>query len=37
MSPIHHHFEMCGRKEPVIVTTFWIVGLVLGIIGVLMY
>lgn len=37
MSPVHHHFEMSGWKEPTIVITFWIAGLVLGIIGVVIY
>lgn len=26
MSPIHHHFEMCGWKESKIVIRFWIAG-----------
>ena len=25
MTPIHHHFELCGWSEPRIVTTFWVV------------
>jgi len=33
MSPIHHHFELCGWKEPKIIIRFWIAGLILGIIG----
>ena len=33
MSPIHHHFELCGWKEPKIIIRFWIAGLVLALIG----
>ena len=28
MSPIHHHFEMCGMKEKNVVVMFWFVALV---------
>jgi len=28
MSPIHHHFEMMGWKEPKIILRFWIIGMV---------
>jgi phospho-N-acetylmuramoyl-pentapeptide-transferase len=34
MSPIHHHFELCGWKELKIIISFWIVGIILAIIGV---
>ena len=34
MSPIHHHFELCGWKEPKIIIRFWIAGIVLAIIGI---
>jgi phospho-N-acetylmuramoyl-pentapeptide-transferase len=27
MSPIHHHYELCGVPEPLIVARFWILGL----------
>lgn len=33
MAPIHHHFEQCGWPETTVVLRFWIVALVLGIIG----
>ena len=36
MAPIHHHFEMCGWSENKVVVTFWAVGFVAGIIGVLL-
>ncbi|QNR07603.1 phospho-N-acetylmuramoyl-pentapeptide-transferase [Macrococcoides canis] len=34
MSPLHHHFEMEGWSEWKIVTVFWIVGILTGIIGI---
>ena len=33
MSPIHHHFELCGWNEWKVVTVFWSVGLITGLIG----
>ncbi|RMD47380.1 MAG: phospho-N-acetylmuramoyl-pentapeptide-transferase, partial [Alphaproteobacteria bacterium] len=33
MAPIHHHFEKKGWKEPQIVIRFWIISLVLALIG----
>jgi len=33
MAPIHHHFEQLGWKEPQIVIRFWIVAVVLALIG----
>ncbi len=35
MSPIHHHFELSGWTETKIVTRFWILGLIFGLIGLL--
>jgi len=37
MSPIHHHFELCGWKEPKIIIRFWMAGLILGFIGLMSY
>lgn len=34
MSPIHHHFQKKGIPEPKIVTRFWIVGIILGIVSI---
>ncbi|GAI71519.1 unnamed protein product, partial [marine sediment metagenome] len=34
MSPIHHHFELCGWKEPKIIIRFWITGAILALIGI---
>ncbi|GMK42982.1 phospho-N-acetylmuramoyl-pentapeptide-transferase [Paenibacillus glycanilyticus] len=36
MSPIHHHFELSGWSEWRVVTTFWSVGLLLAVIGLLL-
>ena len=36
MSPLHHHFELLGIKEVWVVVGFWVVGVVLGIIGLVM-
>lgn len=33
MSPIHHHFELCGWSEWRVVITFWLVGIVLAGLG----
>ena len=33
MAPIHHHFEQLGWTEPQIVIRFWIISLVLALIG----
>ncbi len=33
MAPIHHHFEKLGWAEPTIVIRFWIVSIVLAVIG----
>ncbi len=33
MAPIHHHFEKKGWKEPTIVIRFWIIAVILAMIG----
>ncbi|MFN3516730.1 MAG: phospho-N-acetylmuramoyl-pentapeptide-transferase [Novosphingobium sp.] len=33
MAPVHHHFEQLGWKEPTVVIRFWIVAIVLAMIG----
>jgi phospho-N-acetylmuramoyl-pentapeptide-transferase len=33
MSPLHHHFELSGWKESTVTIRFWIMAIVLGIIG----
>ena len=33
MAPIHHHFEQKGWREPTVVIRFWIIAVILAIIG----
>jgi phospho-N-acetylmuramoyl-pentapeptide-transferase len=33
MAPIHHHFELKGWPEPKVIVRFWIVSIILAIIG----
>jgi phospho-N-acetylmuramoyl-pentapeptide-transferase len=33
MAPLHHHFEKKGWEEATIVIRFWIISIVLGLIG----
>jgi phospho-N-acetylmuramoyl-pentapeptide-transferase len=33
MAPIHHHFEQLGWKESTVVIRFWIIAVVLALIG----
>ena len=33
MAPIHHHFEQMGWKEPTIVIRFWIISVILALVG----
>jgi phospho-N-acetylmuramoyl-pentapeptide-transferase len=33
MAPIHHHFEQLGWKEPTIVIRFWIIAVILALVG----
>ena len=37
MSPIHHHFELCGHSEIKIVKEFALTSLILGILSVVLY
>ncbi|NLZ54776.1 MAG: phospho-N-acetylmuramoyl-pentapeptide-transferase, partial [Thermoanaerobacteraceae bacterium] len=37
MSPIHHHFELCGWSERKVVHIFWLITFVAGIFGLFMY
>lgn len=37
MSPIHHHFELCGWAEQKVVIRFWIVGMMLALIGMTLF
>ena len=33
MAPIHHHFELKGWSEPKVIVRFWIISLILVLIG----
>src|ERR687889_273796 len=33
MAPIHHHFEQLGWSEPQVVVRFWIIAIVLALVG----
>lgn len=33
MSPVHHHFQLAGIKEPKVVVRFWIVGIILALLA----
>jgi phospho-N-acetylmuramoyl-pentapeptide-transferase len=33
MAPLHHHFEKLGWAEPTIVIRFWIIAMILGLVG----
>ena len=33
MAPIHHHFEQLGWTEPQVVIRFWIIAVVLALVG----
>ena len=33
MAPIHHHYEKKGWAEPQIVIRFWIISLILAVVG----
>ena len=37
MSPIHHHFELCGWSEKKVVYVFYIIGLIFATAGVIWY
>jgi phospho-N-acetylmuramoyl-pentapeptide-transferase len=34
MSPIHHHFELVGWPETQVVIRFWILGIILALLGI---
>jgi phospho-N-acetylmuramoyl-pentapeptide-transferase len=33
MAPIHHHFELKGWPEPKVIVRFWIISIILAIVG----
>lgn len=36
MAPIHHHFEMLGWNEPQVVISFWFMGFICALIGIVL-
>ena len=37
MSPLHHHFELCGWSEKKVVHTFWAVGFIFAVISTILF
>jgi len=33
MAPLHHHFELKGWAEPKVIVRFWIISIILAIVG----
>jgi phospho-N-acetylmuramoyl-pentapeptide-transferase len=33
MAPLHHHFEKQGWAEPTVVIRFWIIAVILALVG----
>jgi phospho-N-acetylmuramoyl-pentapeptide-transferase len=33
MAPIHHHFELKGWAEPKVIVRFWIIAIILVLVG----
>ena len=33
MAPIHHHFQLLGLKETKVVIRFWIISIILSLVG----
>ena len=33
MAPIHHHYELKGWPEPKVIVRFWIISIILAIVG----
>ena len=33
MAPLHHHFELLGWAEPKIIVRFWIIAIILALVG----
>jgi phospho-N-acetylmuramoyl-pentapeptide-transferase len=36
MAPLHHHFELMGWLEPLVVQRFWLVGVLGALVGVIL-
>lgn len=37
MSPLHHHFELCGWSEKKVVHAFWAIGFIFAVIGIILF
>lgn len=37
MSPIHHHFELCGWAEEKVVIRFWMAGIMMALVGLTLF
>lgn len=37
MSPIHHHFELCGWAEEKVVIRFWVMGIMMALVGLTLF
>ncbi|MBI3039677.1 phospho-N-acetylmuramoyl-pentapeptide-transferase, partial [bacterium] len=37
MSPIHHHFELSGWPEEIVVTRFWVVTVMMSLLGLVLF
>ena len=37
MAPLHHHFELMGYSEKSVVFIFWMFGLIMALIGLIIY
>jgi phospho-N-acetylmuramoyl-pentapeptide-transferase len=33
MSPLHHHFELTGWKETIVIVRFWILSIIFALLG----
>jgi phospho-N-acetylmuramoyl-pentapeptide-transferase len=33
MSPLHHHFELTGWKENIVIVRFWILSIIFALLG----
>jgi len=33
MAPLHHHYELGGWAEPKVIVRFWIVSIILALVG----
>jgi phospho-N-acetylmuramoyl-pentapeptide-transferase len=36
IAPFHHHLEACGWSEETVVMRFWLIGMILSVVGLIM-